>query len=323
MRRREFIAGLGGTVAWPAAVLAQQPAIPVVGILTPQSLDGSKIIVAPFLRGLKETGFVDRQNVAIDYHFAENQPDRLPALAADLVRRRVAAIVTGGNAAALAAKAATTTIPIVFTVGSDPVTMGLVASLNRPEGNATGRYNLAGALGPKQLQLLRELMPKATLIGLLGADGFVESDRRDLQVAARTLGLQLLILKAGTDDELEKAFVTLTQQQASAIIVVASTFFNRRIEQLVALAARYTLPAIYSVREYALAGGLMSYGTSIGEGWRQVGIFVGRILNGAKPADLPVEQLTRIDLTLNLKTAKALRLEIPTGLLVRADEVIE
>jgi putative tryptophan/tyrosine transport system substrate-binding protein len=210
----------------------------VVGFLTPQSLDGSRIVVAPFLRGLKETGFVDGQNVAIDYHFAENQPDRLPALAADLVRRRVAVIMTGGNEATLAAKAAATTIPIVFTVGSDPVTMGLVASLNRPGGNATGRYNLIGALGPKQLQLLRELMPKATLIGLLGAGGLVESDRRDLQAAARTLGLQLLILNAGTDDELENAFATLAQQHASATIVLATTFFNRRIEQLAALAAR-------------------------------------------------------------------------------------
>jgi putative tryptophan/tyrosine transport system substrate-binding protein len=247
MRRREFIAGLGGTVAWPAGARAQQPAIPVVGFMTPQSLDGSKIVVAPFLRGLKETGFVDGQNVAIDYHFAENQLDRLPALAADLVRRRVAVIVTGGNAAALAAKAATTTIPIVFTVGSDPVAMGLVASLNRPEGNATGTYNLIGALGPKQLQLLGELMPKATLIGLLGADALVESDRRDLQAAARTLGQQLLILKAGTDDELEKAFATLVQQQASAIIVVASTFFNRRIEHhrvgCPIRSSRYLLPA--------------------------------------------------------------------------------
>ena len=201
--------------------------------------------------------------------------------------------------------------------------MGLVANLNRPGGNATGRSSLIGALAPKQLQLLSELMLKAPLIGLLGGDALIVSDNRDLQAAARTLGQQLLILKAGTDDELEKAFATFAQQQASAILVVATTLFNRRIEQLAALAARYALPAIYSLREYALAGGLMSYGNSIGDGFRQVGIFVGRILNGAKPADLPVEQNTRIELTLNLKTAKALGLKISTALLVRADEVIE
>ena len=325
MKRREFIAGLGGAVAWPMAAGAQQAALPVIGFLNIQSADNSELATVPFLQGLKETGFVEGQNVAIEYRYAENQVDRLPALAADLVRRRVAVIAAGGFNAALAAKAATMTIPIVFAFGADPVALGLVASLNRPGANVTGIAVLEAELAPKQLQLLGELMRNAALIGVVvnPANPPTQSFVKDLQAAARTLGQKLLVLNAGTDNELETAFATFSQQRVGAVLVGNDTFYNRRMEQLATLAARHALPTIFPLREYALAGGLMSYGSSLGYAFHQVGIYVGRILNGAKPADLPVEQATRIELTINLKTAKALGIEMPTALLARADEVIE
>jgi putative tryptophan/tyrosine transport system substrate-binding protein len=321
IKRREFIAGLGGAVAWPLAARAQQPALPVIGYLGTQSAEVDyKNITVPFLQGLKETGYVEGQNIAVEYRWAENKFDRLPALAADLVRRRVAVILAPGAAAARAAKAATTTIPIVFNTAVDPVAIGLVASLNRPGANVTGSTILSIELGPKRLQLLHELIPNAAAFGVL-----VESQSiiTDLQAAARTLGLQLFVANARTDSDFETAFASFSQQRVGAVLVGISTLFSRRMEQLAALAARHALPAIFPYREYVQAGGLMSYGSSLGYGYHQAGIYTGRILKGEKPADLPVEQATRIELTLNLKTAKALGIEFPTGLLVRADEVIE
>jgi len=289
----------------------------------PQSAD--KIVTVPFFQSLKETGYVEGQNVAVEYRWAENQFDRLPALAADLVRRRVAVIVAGGPEAALAAKAATTTIPIVFTVAGDPVASGLVASLNRPGANLTGTANLSTELAPKQLQLLRELMPNVALFGVLVDPAFLGTPSiiTDLQAAARTLGLQLIVANARTDSDLEAAFATYSQQRVGAVLVGNSAFYSRRMEQLATLATRHALPAIYPFREYALQGGLISYGSSFGYFYRQTGVYVGRILKGDKPADLPVQQVTKLDLTINLKTAKALGVTIPETLLATADEVIE
>jgi putative ABC transport system substrate-binding protein len=325
MRRREFIAGLGGAVAWSLAAGAQQPAMPVVGFLSAQSAEDSKIIIVPFLQGLKETGYVDGQNMAIEYRGAGNEYARLPALAADLVRRRVAVIVAFSTRPAQAAKAATTTVPIVFASGGDPVQSGLVASLNRPGANLTGSVVLTAELSPKRLQLLRELLPNVARFGVLADPAALntESAIPDIQSAARRLGLQLVVVNARTDSDLEPAFATFSQQSVGAVLFGSGNFFNRRTEQVTALAARYKLPAIYTFREFAVAGGLMSYGSSLGYQFRQAGIYTGRILKGEKPADLPVEQATRIELVLNLKTAKALGIEFPTGLLVRADEVIE
>jgi putative tryptophan/tyrosine transport system substrate-binding protein len=327
MRRREFIAGLGGAaVALPLAARAQQPAMPVIGFLSPQSADDDyKNVTVPFLQGLKEAGYVEGQNVAVEYRWAENQIDQLPALAANLVRRRVAVILAAGMVAALPAKAATTSIPIVFAVGGDPVAMGLVASLNRPGGNLTGITILEAELAPKRLQLVRELMPDAAVFGVLAdpAAPPTQSTIADLQSAARSLGLQLVVVNARTDSDLETAFTVFSQQRVGAVLIGNSTLYNRRMEQIAALAARHALPAIFPFREYALAGGLMSYGSSLGYVNHQAGIYTGRILKGEKPGDLPVEQAVRIELTLNLKTAKALGIEFPTGLLVRADEVIE
>jgi putative ABC transport system substrate-binding protein len=326
MRRREFIAGLGTAAAWPLAARAQQPAIPEIGFLSSQSADDDyKNVTVPFLQSLKETGYLVGQNVAVEYRYAENQYDRLPALAADLVRRRVAVIVAPGTPATLAAKVATTTIPIVFNTGGDPVALGLVASLNRPGANLTGTANLVGELAPKRLQLLRELRPNAALFGVLADPAFpiTQSTITDLQAAARMLGLQTVVAKASTDGDLETAFATFSQQHVGAVLVSDSTFYNRRMEQLAALAAHHTLPAIFPWREFVLAGGLMSYGNSLGYFYHQAGIYTGRILKGEKPADMPVEQVTRIELTLNLKTAKALGLTVPQSILLRADEVIE
>jgi putative ABC transport system substrate-binding protein len=325
IRRREFTLLLGTTVAWPLVARAQQRALPVIGYLGAQSADlDYKNFTVPFLQGLKESGYVEGQNVAVEYRWADNQYDRLPALAADLVRRRVAVIVAAGTEAALAAKAATTTIPIVLGAGGDPVPLGLVASLNRPGANLTGIANLAGELAPKQLQLLRDLLPNAALFRVLADPAFqaTQSTIADLQAAALTLGLQLVVVNASTDSDLEQAFTTYSQQRVGAVLVVSSPFYISRIEQLAALAARHALPAIFPYREYALAGGLMSYGGSLGYFYHQLGIYTGRILSD-KSADLPVEQAVRIELTVNLKTAKALGIEFPTGLLVRADEVIK
>jgi len=299
MRRRQFIAGLGSTAAWPVVARAQQSAMPVIGYLSSSSAVDYQIETVPFLQGLKEAGYVEGQNVAIEYRWAENQYDRLPALAADLVRRRVAVIAAGGTTAALAAKAETKTIPIVFGSGLDPVKLGLVASLNRPGANLTGSSVLAGELAPRRLQLLRELTPNAAVFGLLSDFTAVtftaatQSIITDLQAAARTLGLQLIVLTPRTDSELETAFATFSQQRVSAFLVAPSTFYLRRMEQIGALAARHALPAMFPFREFALAGGLMSYGSSFAYTTRQVGIYTGRILKGEKPADMPVEQAIR------------------------------
>jgi putative ABC transport system substrate-binding protein len=323
MRRREFIAGLGSAATWPVVARAQQPAMPVIGYLGDQSANDD--FTVPFLQGLKEAGHVEGQNVAVEYRWAENQYDRLPALAADLVRRRVAVIVAITSPAAVAAKAATTTIPIVFVTGGDPVALGLVASLNRPGGNVTGSANLAGELAPKRLQLLRELIPGATVYGALADPGFpaTPSIIADLQAAAHTLGLPLVVVNARTDRDLETAFATFSRQRIGAVLVSNSPFYNQHIEQLAALAAGHALPAMFPYREYVLAGGLMSYGSSFDHMYRQAGIYTGRILKGENPADLPVEQATKLELAINLKTAKALGLTVPETLLATADEVIQ
>jgi putative ABC transport system substrate-binding protein len=328
MKRRSFIAGLGSAAAWVHSAQAQQPAMPVIGVLVFQSVDDSRVFrrfTVPFFLGLKEAGYVEGQNVAVEYLWAENQPDRLRALAADLVRRRVAVIVAGGAEAALAAKAATTTIPIVFSIGLDPVALGLVASLNRPGANVTGNTVLTAELAPKRLQLVHDLIPNAALFGVLADPSFpdIQSQITNLQAAARALGLQIVVAYARTESDLEMAFATFSQQHVGAVLVGISTFYNRRMEQLAALAARHALPAIYQYREYALAGGLMSYGSGVRYFYQHVGIYTGRILNGEKPADLPVRQITKIELTFNLKAAKALGLTIPETLLATADEVIQ
>jgi putative ABC transport system substrate-binding protein len=326
MRRREFIAGLGSAAASSLAARAQQRAMPVIGYLSPQSAgDDYENFTVPFLQGLKETGYVEGQNVAAEYRWAENQADRLPALAADLVRRRVGVIVAASTTAALAAKAATTTIPIVFSTGGDPVALGLVASLNRPGANVTGSSSLVAELAPKRLQLLGELIPSAAAFGVLADPAFPDTQSviADLQAAARTLGRQLVVVNARTDSDLEAAFATFSQQRVGAVLVGTSTLYNRRMEQLAALAARHALPAVFLYREFVLAGGLMAYGSSLGYSNHQLGIYTGRILKGEKPADLPVEQPTKLELVINLKTAKALGLTIPETLLATADEVIQ
>jgi putative ABC transport system substrate-binding protein len=325
MRRRQFIAGLGSAASWPVVARAQQRPVPVIGFLGAQSADGGgdyKKFSVPFLQGLKETGHVEGQNLAIEYLWAENELDRLPALAADLVRRRVAVILAVGTAEALAAKAATATIPIVFTIGADPVALGLVASLNRPGGNVIGYAILNVELAPKRLQVLRELMPNAAVFGVLVDPSFPSSSIADLQAAAQALGLHLIVVNARTESDLEPAFATFSQQHAGAVLINPSNFFARRMAQLAALAARHALPALAG-RDFPLAGGLMSYGGSFSYMYRQAGIYAGRILRGEKPADLPVQQASNLELIINLKTAKALGLAVPQSILLRADEVIE
>ena len=327
MRRREFISLLGGAaVAWPIAARAQQAAMPVVGFLGSRSPDDSANLVAAFRAGLSETGFVESRNVILEFRWAEDQYDRLPMLAADLVAHRVAVIAAaGGNPAGLAAKAATTKIPIIFLTGADPVQFGLVKSLSRPDGNLTGVAALTNTLAPKQLELLREVAPKATVAAFLvnPKNPLAESDTRDVQSAAGTTGQQILILSASNDSDLDNAFAALVQQKAGALLVQSDPFFNSRPDKIVPLAARDAIPAIYQWRDFPAAGGLMSYGTDLAEAHRLVGVYTGKILKGAKPTDLPVQQLVKVQFIINLRTAKALGLNVPNTLIGRADEVIE
>jgi putative tryptophan/tyrosine transport system substrate-binding protein len=325
MRRREFITLLGGAAAWPLAARAQQPAMPTIGFLGSGSPGTYTPLVVGFRQGLKEAGYVEGLNAAIEFRWAEGQYDRFPELVAELVRNRVAVIATFGPGAALAAKAATTTIPIVFTGGFDAVQLGLVASLNRPGGNVTGVNFLANALEAKRLGILHDLVPQSTVIGTLlnPANASAEVQSRNMKEAASALGLQLRVATASTERDIDAAFANFVQQRLNALIVAADAFFLSQRNQLVSLAARHAIPAIYAWREAVAAGGLMSYGTSFTDAYRQGGIYVGLILKGAKPADLPVMLPTKFEFVVNLKTAKALGLTIPPGVLAIADEVVE
>jgi putative ABC transport system substrate-binding protein len=327
MRRREFIGLVGGaSVAWPLAGRAQQPGMPVIGYFSARSPESDVPMVAAFREGLKEAGYIEGKNVAIEFRWGLGQYDRLPALANDLVTRRVDVIVTsGGDTSALAAKAATTTIPIVFVSGGDPVQAGLVGSLNRPGGNITGVTSLLTVLGGKQLELLRELVPKASVIGLLinPNEPTSESQVGDVQAAAREIGVQLIVLRASTERDIDAAFATLVQQRVGALILAISPLFLTQADKLVALAARHTVPVMYFRREFAAAGGLVSYGSGTAEYYRQIGVYAGRILKGEKPGDLPVVRSTKFELVINLKTAKALGIHVPTSMQLLADEVIE
>ena len=322
MQRRDFLGVLGGAAAWPIAARAQQPAMPVIGYIN--AVSGQRQLAA-FLKGLGETGYVDGHNVAIEYRWVEGHYDLLPAMVADLVHRQVSVIAATGTPAALAAKAATATIPIVFTTIADPVQIGLVASLSHPGGNMTGVTLLSVEVGPKLLELLHDVVPKATIIALLvnPTNPNVETQSRSLQAAALKLGLQLHILNASTERDFDAVFAKLHELRTDALMIAQDGLFNIKSEQLAALSVRHSMPAIYVNREFVAAGGLMSYGTSQSDAWRQAGVYAGQVLKGAKPADLPVLQPTKFDLVINLKTARALGLEIHQQLLASADEVIE
>jgi putative ABC transport system substrate-binding protein len=327
MTRREFVTVLGVAVVWPVAAHAQQTLMPAIGFLGSESPALFASHLRMFRQGLSETGYVEGRNVAIEYRWAEGQNDRLPALAADLVRRQVRVIATPGTTpAALAAKAATTTIPIVFFTAGDPVALKLVSSLNRPGGNATGATSLGSDLAPKRLELLHQLMPTTTVIAVLVNPSnpvLAESTARRLQEAARSLGLRLHTLRASTERDFDSVFTELVRLRAGALVIAIDSFFTARREQLGALALRHGIAAIYQDRDFAVTGGVMSYGGSLTEGYRLVGLYTGRILKGEKPADLPVQQITRVELIINMKTAKALGLSVPPTLLALADEVIE
>jgi putative ABC transport system substrate-binding protein len=311
VRRREFITLLGGAATWPLPALAQQ--MPVIGFLNGASPEPYAPMAAAFRQGLKETGYVEGQNITIEYRWANDHYDRLPALAAELIAHQVTVM------------AATSTIPIVFSAAADPIMLGLVTSLNRPTGNVTGVSGYISALGAKRLELLRELVPSAGVIGVLVDPNYPDAEfqRKDVTEAARLIGQQIHIVNAGTESDFNGAFATLVQLKAGALVVSADVLFTSRREQLVALAARHKVPAIYYLREFVLAGGLMSYAPDLADGYRQAGIYVGRILKGAQPADLPIVQPTKFELVINLKTAKALNLTVPSSLLATADEVIE
>jgi putative tryptophan/tyrosine transport system substrate-binding protein len=326
-KRREFIAFIGGVAAaWPLAARAQQPAMPVIGFLSSETPSGYAHRVAAFRQGLSEASYVEGRNVAIEYRWAEGHNDRLPALAADLVRRPVAVIAAAGTAAAVAAKAATTTIPIAFSMAVDPVAEGFVASLARPGGNLTGVTSLNVEVGPKRLELLHEVVPSATSMALLvnpTNPSLAEPFSRALQAAARALGLQLHVLHASCEREIEAAFETLVKMRAGGLVIMPDQLFLARTEQLAALTVRHAVPSVHLFRKFAAAGGLMSYGSDEAEYYRLVGIYVGRILKGEKPSGLPVQQVTKVELIINLKTARALGLSIPLPLAGRADELIE
>ena len=326
MRRREFIIILGGAAAsWPLSARAQQPAMPVVGFMMAGSRAALRDEITAFEAGLREMGFAEGQNLALEYRFAEGQFERFPAFASDLVQRRVSAIAASSPQAALAAKRATATIPVVFSVGADPVETGIVSSLSHPGGNVTGVYQFTAGLESKRLGLLHEMVPKAQVIGVLLNSNYAaaESQLRDVQDSAAHLGLRLIIVRANTESDFDMAFSTVASQRAGAMLVCASPFFNARRQQLVVLASSHALPAIFEWRDFAVAGGLMSYGTSLNNAYRQAGVYAGRILKGEKPADLPVVQSTKFEFVINLSTAKALHIDVPPTLSARADEIIE
>jgi putative ABC transport system substrate-binding protein len=323
MKRRQFITVLGGAMAWPRVSRAQQPAMPVIGFLSSRTPDQAGYVIAAFRQGLEQAGYVEGRNVGIEFRFADGQNDRLPELAADLVRRQVAVIVAGGTSGP--AKQATTRIPIVFTTGSDPVVVGLVTSISRPNGNLTGATFYSAALIGKQLELLREIAPRSQQIGLLinPKAPSAESEAKDALAATHALGLQLHVFRASTESELETAFASLARLSNAALLVGVDPYFDSRAERLVALAARYKVPTVYNLREYVVAGGLISYGASITDAYRQAGLYAGRIVKGEKPGELPVQFPTRFELVINLKTAREMGLTITPALLARADEVIE
>jgi putative tryptophan/tyrosine transport system substrate-binding protein len=326
MRRRDFIAAFAGVAAaWPAVARAQQPAMPVVGFVNPASPGGSYPPLPAFLKGLGETGFVEGRNVAIEYRWAEEHYERLPALIADLVQHKVSVIAATTTPAAVAAKTATATIPIVFEMGTDPVELGLVASLSQPGGNVTGVVNFTGELGSKQLGLLHELVPRTTTIAALFNPNFAGTEKllRDAEAAKRVLGLQLIVLKASTEEEIETVFATMALQGAGALLVGIDSFFAARRDQIIALAARNKLPAIYGLRDFAVSGGLMSYGNDLADAYHEAGIYTGRILRGEKPADIPVQRSIKFEFVINFKTAKALGIDVPNSMQLLATEVID